>query len=490
MTSTRPHEVGQRYLLQRQIGQGGMGAVWLAVDEVLGREVAIKRIGLFPGGGSPGLVRAQREAKLAARLNHPHVVAVFDFVTENDEQWLVMEYVAGTDLSALLGDYGGLPPADASALLAQVADALSSAHAAGIVHRDVKPSNILVTPDGNAKLADFGIARARDSTITASGLVTGSPAYLAPEVASGSPATEASDVWSLGATLYHALSGRPPYDTTDSLAAMYRIVHEEPPRLPGDGWPAKLLETTMATDPASRWSMTQVRGYLMSGPPRAQQLAASPEVSAPLLLAGPVEPDPEPPAGSSPDEADKRRVWTPQILAVAALLLFALVAGWALLRQEPSPPAADGARDAPSTEPSTGPSVSASRSPSQSPSRRPSQSATALPQQSSPAVESPTPATPAGSPTAASPTAASPTAASPTAASPTGHSCAAERRGEPGRSDADLRAAVRRDRTGRPRNLLGTADATVPAGLLRRQREQLRRLLEHHRGCHRPRRHC
>src|SRR5687768_8617859 len=160
MTSTRPQQIGQRFVLQRQIGQGGMGAVWLAVDEVLGRDVAVKRIGNFPGGDTPGLVRAQREAKLAARLNHPHVVAVFDFVTEGEEQWLVMEYVAGTDLSTLVNDYGGLPPDDAARLLGEVAEALAAAHAAGIVHRDVKPSNILVTPEGTAKLADFGIARA------------------------------------------------------------------------------------------------------------------------------------------------------------------------------------------------------------------------------------------------------------------------------------------------------------------------------------------
>ena len=172
-------------------------------------------------------------------------------------------------------------------MLAQVADALAAAHGAGVVHRDVKPSNVLVAHDGTAKLADFGIARARDSTMTVSGRVTGSPAYLAPEVASGRPATEASDVWSLGATLYQALTGRPPYDTSDSvLSAMYRIVHEAPPRLRGAGWPAELLETTMATEPSDRWPMSRVRDYLAAGPPSVA------EESAPTVALAATDPDP------------------------------------------------------------------------------------------------------------------------------------------------------------------------------------------------------
>ncbi len=260
--------IGGRYSLDREIGRGGMGAVWLGRDEVLGRMVAIKRVGHQPGGTSPDLVRAEREARVAARVNHPHVVAVFDLVQEDDQQWLVMEYVEGHTLAELIRDEGAMPPDRAAAILAQAAEALAAAHAAGVVHRDVKPSNILVTPEGQAKLSDFGLARAEaDAALTRTGMVTGSPAYLAPEIASGQEVTAAADVWSLGATLFHTLSGRPPYDVGDNvLGALYRIVNEPPPRLADAGWLAPLVESSMTHDPSARWTMADVAAYLRSGP--------------------------------------------------------------------------------------------------------------------------------------------------------------------------------------------------------------------------------
>jgi serine/threonine protein kinase len=260
--------IAGRYDLDREVGRGGMGAVWLATDTVLGRQVAIKKVGVMPGGATPDLERAEREARLAARLNHPHVVAVYDLVTEDESQWLVMEYVEGTTLAGLVQRDGPLVPDQVSPLAAQAADALAAAHAAGIVHRDVKPSNILVTVDGQVKLSDFGIARAEaDASLTQTGLVTGSPAYLSPEVASGQSGTDASDVWSLGATIFHALSGRPPYEVGDNLmGALYRIVHEEPPRLVNAGWLDPLLAATMTRDPRDRWSMAEVRDFLAAGP--------------------------------------------------------------------------------------------------------------------------------------------------------------------------------------------------------------------------------
>ena len=240
--------------------------MWLGRDELLGRRVALKRIGLAPGEEHTDVARADREAQLSARLHHPHVVAVFDVVAEPDtgEHWLVMEYVDGTTLAELVRPGRPLPAVRAASLLGQAAEGLLAAHAAGITHRDVKPSNILVSADDHVKLTDFGIARrSADPSLTRTGLVTGSPAYIAPEVASGGRGDQAADVWSLGATAFHVLAGRPPYVAGDHVLAMlYRIVNEEPPRLPEVGWAAPLLEGTLVRDPARRWSMEQVHDFL------------------------------------------------------------------------------------------------------------------------------------------------------------------------------------------------------------------------------------
>jgi hypothetical protein len=345
--------IAGRYTLEREIGRGGMGAVWLGRDEVLGREVALKRVGMFPGGGTPDLERAEREARLAARLNHPHVVAVYDLVGDGDVQWLVMEYVDGMTLAELVKRDGALLPDSAATLVGQAADALAAAHAAGIVHRDVKPSNMLVSPHGQVKLSDFGIARAEaDASLTQTGLVTGSPAYLAPEVASGHQASDASDVWSLGATLFHALAGRPPYEVGDNvLGALYRIVHEEPPRLPNAGWLAPLLSSTMTREPADRWSMAQVRDFLAAGSaalvsaPLASPAVAEQEqtrtqvMSRSIAAVAPVTRSPvsAPVGGSADAPADppplqhRRRAGLVPVLAVVAVLGTMGLIAWLLL---------------------------------------------------------------------------------------------------------------------------------------------------------------
>jgi hypothetical protein len=339
--------IAGRYSLEREIGRGGMGAVWLGVDEVLEREVALKRIGLLPGADSTDLARAEREARLAARLDHPHVVAVFNLVVDADtgSRWLVMEYVDGTDLSRLVRERGPLSPDDAAPLLRQAADALAAAHAAGIVHRDVKPSNILVDRNGRAKLTDFGIARIMtDPSLTQTGLVTGSPAYLPPEVASGQRGDEAVDVWSLGATVFYVLSGRTPYEMGDNLmGGLYRIVHDEPPRLADAGRLAPLLEATMVKDPSRRWSMAQVRDFLAAGPSghvrpptRVLPVPAPPDEEEPTTRSqAAVEPAAPPHPATGAARGSRRRPRTREVLAlvglavavVLALVLFAVLPG-------------------------------------------------------------------------------------------------------------------------------------------------------------------
>ncbi len=259
--------IAGRYVLESEIGRGGMGVVWRAHDQVLGRDVAVKRIA-HGAATDASTQRAQREARLAATLNHPNVVSVLDLVIEGDEQWLVMEYVEGVTLTELVRRHGALAPDDAALVLSRVADALAAAHASGIVHRDVKPSNILVGADGLVKLSDFGIARsAGDESLTQTGMLIGSPAYIAPEVATGSVASAASDVWSLGASLYLAVTGSPAYESEGNvLATLHRIVNEPPPRPESAGWLAPLLEGTMTIDPRARWQMSQVREFLASGP--------------------------------------------------------------------------------------------------------------------------------------------------------------------------------------------------------------------------------
>lgn len=295
-----------RYELDQEIGRGAMGVVWRGRDTVLDRDVALKQLGLN-GGDDPDMERAMREAHLAASAAHHNVVSVYDLVEDDGQQWLVMELVDGPTLRDRIVESGGLDPSELAPVLRQVAGALAAAHAHDIVHRDVKPSNILLTRDGVAKLSDFGIARGlADASLTQTGFVTGSPAYLAPEVATGRPATAASDVWSLGVTAFHALEGRQPYGTEDNfLGAMYRIVHEEPPRLTTASDVGRLVESMLQRDPDLRPTMAQIE----------QALAA--KVPAATTQRAPVVPDETVPS-------DRR--WLPAAVAATAAALVAIAA--------------------------------------------------------------------------------------------------------------------------------------------------------------------
>lgn len=377
--------IAGRYRLERELGRGAMGAVWLATDEVLGRSVALKQLIALDGVSDAAV---EREAQLAARLVHPNVVAVFDLVRDDDKPWLVMEYVEGKTLAHMVRDDGPLPIEDAARLIGQIASALRSAHAAGIVHRDVKPANIVVGRADRAKLTDFGIARGVDSQTTQTGQVTGSPAYLAPEIATGGRATPASDMWSLGATLFQALTGEPPYGIGDNaLATLYRVVHEDPPRTPLAGRLAPLLEHTMAYDPAERWSAEDVVDFL-AGRLAAEKL--EPVALRTQTLAAIAAPAPAAPSGlaQSTSTPARRRWWPIALVAVVALVLVVGGALWANRGDEPSAkpkpkPVASGSPLSEATDESTestentdaeeaseepSPSETASESPSESPS--------------------------------------------------------------------------------------------------------------------------
>jgi serine/threonine protein kinase len=261
-----------RYRLHQQIGGGGMGTVWLARDELLGRQVAVKQV-LPPSGADPSAIdelqqRALREGRIAARLSHPHAISVYDVALEDGQPWLVMEYLPSRSLAAVLAEDGVLRVDQVAQIGAQVADALAATHAAGIVHRDVKPANVLIgrggRVDGLVKITDFGISHASgDVTLTQTGQITGTPAFLAPEVAQGHEMTAASDVFSLGATLYTCLEGAPPFGMDDNaLRLLHRVAGGDIERPLRAGVLTRPLQRMLAADPAARPSMAEVRDEL------------------------------------------------------------------------------------------------------------------------------------------------------------------------------------------------------------------------------------
>jgi serine/threonine protein kinase len=264
--------VAGRYLLRSRLGGGAMGAVWLARDELLGRDVAVKQV-LIPLGSDPEATAGHREAamregRIAARLTHPHAVAVYDMVDDGGTPWLVMEYLPSQSLASVLAQRGTLPVQQVAQIGAQVADALVATHAAGVVHRDVKPGNILIGEGprsaGLVKITDFGISRARgDVSLTQTGVVKGTPAYLAPEVARGQEPREASDVFSLGATLHACLEGTPPFGMTENpLEMLHRVAGGNVNRPRNAGALTRPLRRMLDNDPAKRPTMSQVRDQL------------------------------------------------------------------------------------------------------------------------------------------------------------------------------------------------------------------------------------
>src|SRR3954462_12146146 len=277
--------VAGRYALTDVLGRGGMGTVWLATDQVLERQVALKEVtfSVHLTDEERGILRERtmREARAAARLDHPHVTSVYDVVEEDGKPWLVMEHVSARSLQEILEEQGPLPPAAVARIGLDVLEGLQAAHYAGIVHRDVKPANVLVDGAGRACLTDFGIATTTgDSSLTTQGALIGSPSYMAPERAHGEEPRPPVDLWSLGATLHTAVEGRPAFDRGEAMATLLSVVSEHPAPMLRAGPLEPVLQGLLTKDPARR-STVRAAGQQPQDVLSGRQSAPPPPAPAP-----------------------------------------------------------------------------------------------------------------------------------------------------------------------------------------------------------------
>jgi serine/threonine protein kinase len=249
-------QVGNRYRLLDPLGEGGMGVVWRAYDELLDRTVAIKEVRYT---GVDDAQRAQlnrrtiREARAAGRLDHPSVVVIHDVVEEDGRPWIVMQLVRSRSLEQVVRESGPLPVGQAAVIGGRVLDALRAAHATGVLHRDVKPANVLLADDGRVVLTDFGIATLdAEAGLTGTGNLVGTPAYMPPERLHGEPARPESDLWALGATLYAAVQGEPPFRRDSWAATVAAVLRDEPPPPSRGGALTPVIMGLLRRDPAAR----------------------------------------------------------------------------------------------------------------------------------------------------------------------------------------------------------------------------------------------
>jgi serine/threonine-protein kinase len=310
--------LGGRYRLDERVGAGGMGEVWRATDELLGRPVAVK-VMLPALLREPGFARRFLvEAQAMASVDHPRVVAIHDYHSDQGQAFLVMAYVDGEPLSRLTSRLGRLSPAYTMAMVAQAADALRAVHDRGIVHRDIKPGNLLVRADGAVMLTDFGIARAEaNPTMTTTGAVLGTPSYLAPEQVLGQRATPLSDIYSLGLVAYECLAGRQPFEGESPIAVALQRIREMPRTLGIDVPPAVLavVEHALATDPAHRWQSA------------AELAEAARRAAAGLSPLRDRRPPPASPASPAPPASTHRSRSRPLRAAVVAVALGVVLLG-------------------------------------------------------------------------------------------------------------------------------------------------------------------
>ncbi|RKT19077.1 serine/threonine protein kinase [Streptomyces sp. 1114.5] len=384
MTDNFGRLLAGRYRLRDVLGRGGMGTVWRAHDEQLDREVAVKELrlpeGMEPAERESWIGRLDREARAAARLKHPGVITVHDRVAGEDGlPWIVMELVRGRSLDDLLQEEGSLPPERVARIGLQVLEALRAAHAAGITHRDIKPSNVLLE-GGRVVLTDFGIAAVEgDLTLTRSGALLGTPAYMAPEQVRGLPATAESDLWALGATLYTALEGRPPFAGAGAGAVFLAIVTEEPTPAAHAGALAPLLTGLLRKAPADRLT-AEAAHELLSGraldTKRLPRDWAPPAASHPtpgtMRLAPPVE----------------RHTRTRRALLAVVLAAAVAVATWKLWPEAASDAGRTAATSAPTTTASSaGTSSSTAPAPTRTPTPTPVRTPTYTPKPAVPTLD-------------------------------------------------------------------------------------------------------
>jgi eukaryotic-like serine/threonine-protein kinase len=361
MGTTDQRTLGGRYRLIRSIGQGGMGTVWEAHDDVLHRPVAVKEVRFPPELGRDEVAdlreRTMREARATARLSHPNVVRTYDVVEEDGRPWIVMELLSTRTLAEVMRGAGPLPPHRVAEIGLGVLSALEAAHAEGVVHRDVKPSNVLITGDGRAVLTDFGIATtAGDPALTSTGVVLGSPAYLPPERARGRAFGPASDLWSLGATLFAAAEGRPPFDGDNPVGVLTSVISDPVPPLSAGGPLAEAVAGLMAKDPAERLDIATTRSLLQRASADRSGTATVPTVPSPPTY-----------DRTRDDDIDEgpRRGLLAAGLVLAVLLIGGLVA--LALMQGGGDPGASGTTPKPDPSASSGPSSSPPASPTSTP---------------------------------------------------------------------------------------------------------------------------